>query len=860
VRSRRLGRPMVGCLLAVMLTGLLWLVPGAQAQRTAAANIALALQPASITADGVSTSAATVTVTDGTGTGVPGETITLSSSDPNQTISTVSDNGNGTYTATITSSTTVGAPTITASDQTAGLTTSQTLIQTPGVPSNISLTLQPSSITADGASTSTATATLTDALGHRVSGQAVTFSSTDSGESISGVSDNGNGTYTAAITSSTTPGTPTITASDGVLTAQQTLTQTPGQPSHIALALQPSRIIAGGQSSSTAVATVTDRAGHGVPGQTVAFSSTDAGNTISGVTYQGNGDYSATITSSSRAGRVTITAADSGLQSRQTLTQAPGPPMSITLALSPASITADGVSTSTATAMVTDGPGGSGNPVPGETITLVSSDPNEQISGVTDNNDGTYTATITSSTTAETATITASDGAASLTTQQSLVQTPGPAANVVVTVQPPVIKADGSATATATATVTDQFGNAVSSDPVTFSSSNAGDTVFNETQNGNVYTASIRSSFTPGNSTILATDRTTHAHGQAVLKEVSLSSTVSLVSSPSSALTNQNVTLVASVGSSGSPYGTIDFFRGLVLIPGCTGLPVSPGSPPPVCLTSFAASSSPVPLEAVFTPSSSSTVAGSSASISLPVAKDSTSVSLRPTSPALNVGVSDTVTAYVGPTLPGGVSPTGSVEFENGTNPIPGCTSVPLGASFGGYTASCNVTYQAVGTHQVSAIYSGDQNFSGSTSSVQIPVVPRGFLPVTMQWLWGWGTRSTGVVQLQVNALSPGTTVTVACKGHGCPFAIRRTTLRRGVRCTPTGSHKCRPHSGGTIDLAAMFRGHRLAVGTQVIVEIRRPGWVGKYYSFKMRSRRLPLIRTLCLAPGASKPGVNCSR
>ncbi len=653
---------MVGCLVVALLAGLLWLVPGAQAQRAAAVSIALALQPSSITADGTSTSTATVTVNDGIGTGVPGETITLSSSDPNEQISAVSDNGDGTYTATITSSTTVGAPTITASDQAAALTTTKNLTQTPGAPANIGLSLRPSSITANGASTSTAIAILTDASGNRIPGQAVAFSSTDANESISGVTDNGNGTYTATITSSTTPGTPTITVSDGGLTAQQTLTQTPG-----------------------------------------------------------------------------------------------------------------------------------------------------------------------------------------------------PAANIAVAVQPPVIKADGASTATATATVTDAFGNPVSGDPVNITSLNPGDTVFGLTQNGNVYTAFIRSSFAPGNSTIVATDTATRAHGQTVLKEVTLSSAISLVSSPSSAATNQNVTLVAPVSGPGSPAGTIDFFDGFTPISGCTGLPVSPGSPTAVCLTSFAASSSPVALTAVFTPNSSSTVAGSSASTSLPVGKDSTSISLRPTAPALNVGASDTVTAYVAPTLSGGAAPTGGVEFENGTSPIPGCKSVPLTTSFGGYTAACKVSYQTVGTRRVNAIFSGDQNFSGSSSTVQIPVVPRGFLPVTMQWSWGWGARSTGVSQLQVNALSLGTSLFVSCRGHGCAFSKRRTTLRRGGRCTPTGSHKCGTHSS-TVDLAALFRGHRLAVGTQIVVEIRRAGWVGKYYSFTMRSRRGPLIRTLCLAPGSTKPGVNCSR
>ena len=63
------------------------------------------------------------------------------------------------------------------------------------------------------------------------------------------------------------------------------------------------------------------------------------------------------------------------------------------MALSPASIVANGTSISTATATVTAG----ANPVSGDTVTFSSSDSAEKIGAVTDNKNGTYTATITSS-------------------------------------------------------------------------------------------------------------------------------------------------------------------------------------------------------------------------------------------------------------------------------------------------------------------------------------------------------------------------------------------------------------------------------------------------------------------------------
>jgi Invasin, domain 3 len=95
----------------------------------------------------------------------------------------------------------------------------------------MSVALSPSSIVANGTSTTTATATVTDAQPHPIAGDHVTFASTDAGDVIGSVTDHGDGTYTATVTSSTTAQTATITATDSSVspgvTGHATLTQTP---------------------------------------------------------------------------------------------------------------------------------------------------------------------------------------------------------------------------------------------------------------------------------------------------------------------------------------------------------------------------------------------------------------------------------------------------------------------------------------------------------------------------------------------------------------------------------------------------------------------------------------------------------
>jgi adhesin/invasin len=206
-----------------MATGLLVLLGPAAATAAATTQITLQLSPTVIAANGTATSTATATVD-----GVPPflDTVAFTSTDSGDTITAQPHNPlSNTYTATITS-TSAGQSAIKATDSTASLSATATLIKY-GPAAHVAVTLNPNTIVPNGTSTSTAAATVTDALGDPVPGDTVAFTSSDPGERISATT-NGNGTYTATITSSTTPGAATITATDRTagISGDATLTQT----------------------------------------------------------------------------------------------------------------------------------------------------------------------------------------------------------------------------------------------------------------------------------------------------------------------------------------------------------------------------------------------------------------------------------------------------------------------------------------------------------------------------------------------------------------------------------------------------------------------------------------------------------
>ena len=174
----------------------------------------------------------------------------------------------------------------------------------------------------------------------------------------------------------------------------------------LSVAANPPSIPADGTTTTTVTATATPR----IIGESVSFMSS-GGQTFGATKDNLDGTYSAVMTSSKTAGTFKITATDtsSAVSGTTTVTQTPGAPQTIEVTVSPHSIPADGSSTSTARATVKDA---NGNGVPGEPVAF-STDGGQPIGPVTDHDDGTYTATITSTTIAGSSTIKATDGALS---------------------------------------------------------------------------------------------------------------------------------------------------------------------------------------------------------------------------------------------------------------------------------------------------------------------------------------------------------------------------------------------------------------------------------------------------------------
>jgi hypothetical protein len=155
--------------------------------------------------------------------------------------------------------------------------------------------------------------------------------------------------------------------------------------------------------------------------------------------------------------------------------------------------------------------------------------------------------------------------------------------------------------------------------------------------------------------------------------------------------------------------------------------------------------------------------ASASSAASHAVAKAATSTALG-SSPVPSVfGQSVTLTATVSVTSPGAGTPTGTVEFKDGSSDITGCASQSVDLTG---VATCTVSSLAVASHSVTAIYSGDTNFQSSSSSALSDSVNRASSATLL-------ATSTPNVTLG-QPLTITATVTVVAPGAGVPSGTVR--------------------------------------------------------------------------------------
>ena len=461
-----------------------------------------------------------------------GGTVTLTqSSGASSSLSTVTDKGDGTYTATLTSSITVGSTTISGTVTPTGTANALTIADTAAVSFTIgtpsvktsTISASPATLTVGSSETAMITIQLADQFGNlwtasgiNSSNSKVTVTISASNGAVDAVTDVGDGTYTARLTPSTTAGTVTIYGKiDGtqmVNTATVTFTPGPASPPRTVISASPSSITANGNSTSTITVQLRDQYGNNL-------ASNDAGNVIvlyttlgaaGSATYQKNGYFTAVLTSATTTSTATITGTLNGtaITDSETVSFTPGSVVAANAVITAAtsSIQVGGATTKITVQMKDQ----YGNNLTASAGTVILSTTAGAISAAVDQLDGTYIATLTSSTKVETAVIsgTLNGGVISDSEMVSFTAGSATATKSVILASPTTIIADGNSTTTITVQLVDSYGNYLS-DKTGVSSITLASTLGTITspiyQNNGTYRAVVTSSTGAGTATVSGT-------------------------------------------------------------------------------------------------------------------------------------------------------------------------------------------------------------------------------------------------------------------------------------------------------------------------------------------------------------------
>jgi hypothetical protein len=399
-----------------------------------AANSVISASPTSVIAGGASTITVTEKDAYGNQENSSGEVTPVLSVPSSSSLGTLTDNHNGTFTATLTTSTNTanGPVAVTGTISGVAIGTSASVALTTGPATQLAFTTLPSTGTA-GTAFSVRVQTQ-DANGNPsspTSSTTITLSKATGGGTLSGtltgtISTGGNNVVIS---------TPVYSKSDTMtLTATATAGETslapvtsgnivfsPGAVSpsvSTATASPVTGVTADGATASTITVTAEDANGNPISGLSATLSaSPSTGVTItqpSGTTGA-NGQITGTVVSTvAETTTITTVIGSTTLTStKPTVTFVPGPfsAANSTITASPGSIVGNGVNTSAITVQAEDA---HGNNLTSSQGTCLLNTTAGALSAVTDNNNGTYSATLTSANAVETANITGTIGGATI--------------------------------------------------------------------------------------------------------------------------------------------------------------------------------------------------------------------------------------------------------------------------------------------------------------------------------------------------------------------------------------------------------------------------------------------------------------
>ena len=193
---------------------------------------------------------------------------------------------------------------------------------------------------------------------------------------------------------------------------------------------------------------------------------------------------------------------------------------------------------------------------------------------------------------------------------------------------------------------------------------------------------------------------------------------------------------------------------------------------------------------------------------------------------------------------------TATVNWGDGTAPSAATIAALSG---GGFAVDAGHTYAKKGSFKVTVmIVDAGGAATSVTSSIPVAATPPPRIQSKLIWNFTIFSGYTRVDSLVVQDPPVGGRIQIRCHGRGCRIAgltIPTAGPKQG-RCK--GKHCSNRRAGKNLDLTSVFRGWQLSPGALITVTVLKPGWVGRYYAFKIRGGSAPSVVVAWLLRGRS--------
>ncbi|WP_299765226.1 Ig-like domain-containing protein [uncultured Dokdonia sp.] len=325
------------------------------------------------------------------------------------------------------------------------------------------ISASPTKILANGKSKSTITVQLKDGSDSNIVGDHTVKISTDGKGNVGNTTNNGDGTYTTELTSSSSEETATLsfTIDSQAATKKATVEfYKVASRSTSTISASPTRILANGTSKSIITVQLKDGIGANIIGDHTVKISTDGKGNLGNTTNNGDGTYTAELTSSSSEETATLSfTIDSQAATKKATVEfyKVASRSTSTISASPTRILANGTSKSIITVQLKDDNGI--NIIGSQIIEIFSTNGIGNISNALNNENGTYTAELTSSTQEETAAVSFTiDGVAADDTETIFFYKEASNNESTIIASDPLIPANGESMSTITVQLKDSRG------------------------------------------------------------------------------------------------------------------------------------------------------------------------------------------------------------------------------------------------------------------------------------------------------------------------------------------------------------------------------------------------------------------